>query len=262
MVSEQRCLETVVEKMIAEDGLPRRGSISSKSVQSDICNLEVKTVPFTVTLLKKKEISFGVSSKGLERNEMNSCKYVLRYLEICTISSLFRMGRGEHLIIGFDKEEDLKIYSGSGDDDKVHKVDVGCKPKSKFEPVKQMIGYDFDGDENDVYRRKHSKKRKSKREETENITLEDYVISWTVIVEGYAMNNCVWRNHVPMVRRLLVVGVDLNAKDGESRWRSLHRAFHFGHLAMARVLIEASASLTLEDSRARTPMDLLSGPLQ
>eukprot|EP01018_Ginkgo_biloba_P034184 Gb_33063 [translate_table: standard] len=64
-------------------------------------------------------------------------------------------------------------FKGSVDDDKVHKVDVGRKPKPKLEPVKQMIGYDSDADENDVYRRKHSDKRKSKREETGDMTLEE-----------------------------------------------------------------------------------------
>lgn len=51
-------------------------------------------------------------------------------------------------------------------------------------------------------------------------------------------------------------------QDGESGWSSLHRALHFGHLAVAGVLIEAGASLTLEDSKAQTPIDLLSGPVQ
>ncbi|KAH9323751.1 hypothetical protein KI387_018390, partial [Taxus chinensis] len=77
-----------------------------------------------------------------------------------------------------------------------------------------------------------------------------------------ALHIAVWRNHVPMVRRLLAAGADPNARDGESGWSSLHRALHFGHLAVAGVLIEAGASLTLEDSKARTPVDLLSGPVQ
>lgn len=36
---------------------------------------------------------------------------------------------------------------------------------------------------------------------------------------------------------------------------------HFGHLAVASVLIQAGASITLEDSKSRTPVDLLSGPV-
>lgn len=50
-------------------------------------------------------------------------------------------------------------------------------------------------------------------------------------------------------------------QDGESGWSSLHRALHFGHLDVASVLLQAGASLTLEDSKFRTPVDLLSGPV-
>jgi len=52
------------------------------------------------------------------------------------------------------------------------------------------------------------------------------------------------------------------SQDGESGWSSLHRALHFGHLAVAAVLVEAGASLVLEDTKGRTPIDLLSGPVQ
>lgn len=77
-----------------------------------------------------------------------------------------------------------------------------------------------------------------------------------------ALHIAVWRNHVPIVRRLLAAGADSNVRDGESGWSSLHRALHFGHLAVAGVLIESGASLTLEDSKAQTPIDLVSGPVQ
>jgi hypothetical protein len=70
-----------------------------------------------------------------------------------------------------------------------------------------------------------------------------------------------WRNHVPIVRRLLAAGADPNARDGESGWSSLHRALHFGHLAVASVLLQFGASTTLEDSKSRTPVDLFSGPV-
>ncbi|XP_042432345.1 uncharacterized protein LOC122018936 [Zingiber officinale] len=70
-----------------------------------------------------------------------------------------------------------------------------------------------------------------------------------------------WRNHVPILKRLLSAGADPNARDGESGWSSLHRALHFGHLAIASVLLQTGASLTLEDSKGRTPVDLLSGPV-
>lgn len=71
----------------------------------------------------------------------------------------------------------------------------------------------------------------------------------------------IWRNHVPMVQRLLAAGADPDARDGESGWSGLHRALHFGHLAVASVLLQSGASLTLEDSKCRTPIDLLSGPV-
>ncbi|XP_059646495.1 uncharacterized protein LOC132293164 [Cornus florida] len=70
-----------------------------------------------------------------------------------------------------------------------------------------------------------------------------------------------WRNHIPIVKRLLAAGADSNARDGESGWSSLHRALHFGHLAVASILLQSGASITLEDSKFRTPIDLLSGPV-
>ncbi|PKA66064.1 Ultraviolet-B receptor UVR8 [Apostasia shenzhenica] len=71
----------------------------------------------------------------------------------------------------------------------------------------------------------------------------------------------IWRNHVPVVKRLLAAGADPDARDGESGWSGLHRALHFGHIAVASVLMQAGASLTVEDSKCRIPVDLLSGPV-
>ncbi|CAH9125045.1 unnamed protein product [Cuscuta epithymum] len=71
-----------------------------------------------------------------------------------------------------------------------------------------------------------------------------------------------WRNHIPIVNRLLAAGADPNVRDGESGWSSLHRALHFGHLAAASVLLQSGASITVEDSKSRTPVDLLSGPIE
>jgi ankyrin repeat protein len=48
---------------------------------------------------------------------------------------------------------------------------------------------------------------------------------------------------------------------GESGWSSLHRALHFGHLCIAGVLLQFGASLALEDTRGRTPVDLISCPV-
>ncbi|KAG6492347.1 hypothetical protein ZIOFF_047304 [Zingiber officinale] len=71
-----------------------------------------------------------------------------------------------------------------------------------------------------------------------------------------------WRNHVPMVKKLLAAGAHPDAKvDGESEWSSLHRALHFGHLSIASVLLQAGASLTVENSKCHTPIDLISGPV-
>ena len=38
-------------------------------------------------------------------------------------------------------------------------------------------------------------------------------------------------------------------------------ALHFGHLVVAGMLIEAGASLGLEDTKGRIPIDLISGPV-
>ncbi|KAL2643085.1 hypothetical protein R1flu_010672 [Riccia fluitans] len=77
-----------------------------------------------------------------------------------------------------------------------------------------------------------------------------------------ALHMAAWRNHLPILRRLLAAGADPDARDGESGWSSLHRALHFGHLAVAGLLIEAGGSLLLEDFRGRTPVDLTSGPIK
>jgi ankyrin repeat protein len=50
-------------------------------------------------------------------------------------------------------------------------------------------------------------------------------------------------------------------QDGESGWSSLHRALHFGHLCIASVLLQFGASLALEDTKGRTPVDLISCPV-
>ncbi|XP_060197497.1 uncharacterized protein LOC132626594 isoform X2 [Lycium barbarum] len=56
------------------------------------------------------------------------------------------------------------------------------------------------------------------------------------------------------------LGICSAYQDGESGWSSLHRALHFGHLAVASILLQSGASITLEDTKSRTPIDLLSGP--
>ncbi|XP_062186986.1 uncharacterized protein LOC133890569 isoform X2 [Phragmites australis] len=76
-----------------------------------------------------------------------------------------------------------------------------------------------------------------------------------------ALHLATWRNYLPIVRRLLDAGADPDARDGESGWSSLHRALHFGHLCVAGVLLQFGASLTLEDTKGRTPIDLLSCPV-
>ncbi|TVU41524.1 hypothetical protein EJB05_15052 [Eragrostis curvula] len=76
-----------------------------------------------------------------------------------------------------------------------------------------------------------------------------------------ALHLATWRNHLPIVRRLLDAGADPDARDGESGWSSLHRALHFGHLCVAGVLLQFGASLTLEDTKGRTPIDLISCPV-
>jgi len=58
-----------------------------------------------------------------------------------------------------------------------------------------------------------------------------------------------WRNHLPIVKRQFAAGADSDVGDGASEWNSLHRALHFGHLAVASVLLQSGASLGLEDSK-------------
>lgn len=48
-------------------------------------------------------------------------------------------------------------------------------------------------------------------------------------------------------------------QDGESGWSSLHGALHFRHIAVANILLQSGAFIMLEDSKFRTPVDLLSG---
>ncbi|KAE8727751.1 hypothetical protein F3Y22_tig00005377pilonHSYRG00083 [Hibiscus syriacus] len=67
-----------------------------------------------------------------------------------------------------------------------------------------------------------------------------------------------WRNNIPIIRRLLASDADPDARDVESGWSSLHRALHFDHLVVVSVLLQSGASITLEDSKCRTPIDLMS----
>ncbi|MEW5302947.1 MAG: hypothetical protein WDW36_005684 [Sanguina aurantia] len=76
--------------------------------------------------------------------------------------------------------------------------------------------------------------------------------------EVNALHAAVWRNHVPIVERILEAGGGTEQQDGESGWTALHRAFHFGHLAVASRLLGAGASTEACDFRGRTPLDLLS----
>ncbi|KAL8193297.1 hypothetical protein R6Q57_026878 [Mikania cordata] len=76
-----------------------------------------------------------------------------------------------------------------------------------------------------------------------------------------ALHIATWRNNIPIIKRLLAAGADPNTRDGESGWSSLHRSLHFGHLAVASVLLKSEASVSIEDSKSRTPFDLLSGPV-
>eukprot|EP00850_Spirogloea_muscicola_P010078 SM000058S18508 [mRNA] locus=s58:213689:220094:- [translate_table: standard] len=76
-----------------------------------------------------------------------------------------------------------------------------------------------------------------------------------------ALHLATWRNHLPIVLKLLEAGADPDARDAESGWSSLHRALHFGHLTVSAALLAAGASLNVEDTKGRTSIDLISGPL-
>ncbi|KAK9811637.1 hypothetical protein WJX72_007451 [[Myrmecia] bisecta] len=80
--------------------------------------------------------------------------------------------------------------------------------------------------------------------------------------ETTALLAAVWRNHLPIVERLLSASAAPDVPDGESGWTSLHRAFYWGHLRLAAKLLEAGARLNVPDFQGRTPLDLLSAELK
>ncbi|CAI7862495.1 unnamed protein product [Closterium sp. NIES-53] len=75
------------------------------------------------------------------------------------------------------------------------------------------------------------------------------------------LHAAVWQNHVGAVERLLELGCDPDAADGESGWTALHRACHFGHWAVMGRLLAHNASLSALDALGRPPLQLLPRPL-
>lgn len=89
------------------------------------------------------------------------------------------------------------------------------------------------------------------------IILYNFKSSWKYeIIQIYVLNYTVFHSGLLIKLFLFII-----YQDGESGWSSLHRALHFGHLAVASILLQFGASITLEDSKYRTPVDLISGPV-
>ncbi|KAG4927616.1 hypothetical protein JHK85_054102 [Glycine max] len=63
-----------------------------------------------------------------------------------------------------------------------------------------------------------------------------------------------WRNHIPIVGRLLAAGADPDARDGVA-----FTGLCILVILPASILLQHGASITLEDSKSRIPVDLLSG---
>ncbi|GLC34533.1 hypothetical protein PLESTB_001250900 [Pleodorina starrii] len=62
--------------------------------------------------------------------------------------------------------------------------------------------------------------------------------------EVYPLHVAVWRNHLPILERLLEAGAWTHCTDGESGWTPLHRALYLGHLAAAAKLLQAGHERT------------------
>ena len=82
-----------------------------------------------------------------------------------------------------------------------------------------------------------------------------YSDTWHLSSRNYTDQSCWSSFHPPCTP------APTHLQDTESGWTSLHRAFHFGHLAVAGILLSHGASLHVEDSRGRTPTNLLPLPL-
>ncbi|GIL45680.1 hypothetical protein Vafri_2878 [Volvox africanus] len=80
--------------------------------------------------------------------------------------------------------------------------------------------------------------------------------------EVYPLHVAVWRNHLPIIERLLEAGAWTHCTDGESGWTPLHRAVYLGHLAAVATLLQAGAAADISDLQGRTPVDLLSSELR
>ncbi|GLI64055.1 hypothetical protein VaNZ11_007220 [Volvox africanus] len=80
--------------------------------------------------------------------------------------------------------------------------------------------------------------------------------------EVYPLHVAVWRNHLPIIERLLEAGALTHCTDGESGWTPLHRAVYLGHLAAAATLLQAGAAVDTSDLQGRTPVDLVSSELR
>jgi len=86
-----------------------------------------------------------------------------------------------------------------------------------------------------------AREKQTKRSHTERVTTSD------------SIHEAVGTGNMPVVRRLLLAGADVNASVGDG-WRPLHVAADVGHLGIVKLLIEHGASLNTTRRGGFTPL--------
>lgn len=72
------------------------------------------------------------------------------------------------------------------------------------------------------------------------------------------LHEAVWTNDLATVRSILLHEPSLvNSVDEESGWTPLHKAFYFGRICIAALLLMNGASKVIEDRQGKTPVDLI-----
>lgn len=78
-----------------------------------------------------------------------------------------------------------------------------------------------------------------------------------------ALHVATWRNHLGIVKEILNAGADPNITDEESGWSSVHKAFYFGNIRVAGLLLGARGdAVHVTDGQGRSPVDVLSQQLK
>ena len=94
----------------------------------------------------------------------------------------------------------------------------------------------------------------------------DAVPGASVDARGFAdvtpLHAAAWRGDASIARLIVDAGASLVARDAESGWTPLHRAMHHGAFAVAAVLLEHGANPRApKDDAGRSPLDVLSNAL-